>query len=309
MRQFTLAFHHYHDVNLFFPGVSSQIGTYSQPRFNCHAVILPFVEQTPLYVKFKDSNQPPWGELSNIILPFFLCPSDSYCRHNGADHSKRSNIVVSIGDFPQYLMNSRGLISSTEKESTTGTFPFSWKNIADVTDGLSNSILCSEVAGTRTNTDTNVIGGVYAYPMSAADSLYDEINFFPINCYNNSRNPSNRSHLKSRNEYIKRTYHQFDNALGYQVFNTIMPPNSPACVTSDYQDEDGHCLGFYPPQSQHTGGVNTGFCDGSVRFINESIDTNNLPTGMWFGDSATTCFYDISPFGVWGSLGTINAGD
>ncbi|MDR1485074.1 MAG: DUF1559 domain-containing protein [Planctomycetaceae bacterium] len=317
MKQFTLAFQMYHDINSSFPGVSSIIGGYVKPRFNCHAVVLPFLEQTPLYEKFQNSNQSPWDEFSNILLPFFLCPSDQYCRYNGADNSKRSNIVVSIGDFPQYSPNSRGIIGSEISEEHSGDFPFSWRSIADVTDGLSNTILCSEVAGTRSNTDLNVIGGVYSYVDSSSSApLFDEANYFPNNCYNNSRNPSNRSYLLARDVDIQRTYHQFDNALGYQVFNTIMPPNSPACVvpldpTRPVDDNlKAHRWGFYPPQSYHTNGVNTGLADGSVRFINESIDTNNLSIkGSWFGATPTSCFVGKSPFGVWGALGTINSGD
>ncbi|MDR2643072.1 MAG: DUF1559 domain-containing protein [Planctomycetaceae bacterium] len=310
MKQFSLAFNNYHDINYSFPGVSSIINRYDSPRFNCHAVLLPFLEQTQLYAKFQDSNQSPWDEYANVLLPFFLCPSDPYCKYDGADSSKRANIVVSIGDFPQYSMNIRGIIGSEKCEEIAGIsypFPFSWRSIADVADGLSNTILCSEVAGTKSDTDTNVIGGVYTYDASAhSDVLVAGVDYFPNNCYKNARNPSNRSHLLTRNKNIKRTYHQFDNALGYQIFNTIMPPNSPACVNKGGSD---HCWGFYPPQSYHTNGVNAGFCDGSVRFINESIDTNNLPSGKWYGATTESCFNGASPFGVWGALGTINSND
>jgi prepilin-type processing-associated H-X9-DG protein len=314
MKQFTLAFQNYHDVNSTFPGVSSILSQNNRPRFNCHAVLLPFLEQTPLYEKFQTSNQLPWEEFSNILLPFFLCPSDPYCTYNGADQSKRANIVVSIGDFPQYTMNSRGIISSSKKEDTSageevGKFPFSWRNVYDVTDGLSNTIFCSEVSGTRSNTDRNVLGGVYPYDDSSFEALVNSSGeYIPSNCYNNSRSPSNNAYLRDRNSNVRRTYHQFDNAQGYQIFNTITPPNSPACVIDNTGTD--HCWGLYPPQSYHTNGVNAGFGDGSVRFINESIDTNNLPNGKWYGGTdPDSCFTGVSPFGVWGALGTINSGD
>jgi prepilin-type N-terminal cleavage/methylation domain-containing protein/prepilin-type processing-associated H-X9-DG protein len=324
MKQFVFSFHGYHDVNSVFPGVSSRISQYSEPRFNCHAVVLPFLEQMPLYEKFQNSNQTPWGEFSHILLSFFLCSSDPYCQYNGADYSKRANIVVSIGDFPQYSLNSRGIISSDKgEESSDGViclFPFSWRSINDVTDGLSNTVLCSEVSGTRSEFDLNVIGGVYPYDNSSeSEPLMQHSEYFPNNCYNNSRNPSNQAYLRDRSSHVKRTYRQFDNALGYQVFNTIMPPNSPSCVkrnnnetasndSEDNNDKD-HRFGLYPPQSYHKSGVNVGLCDGSVRFINELIDTNNLPPGQWHGETPTSCFTGVSPFGVWGALGTINSSD
>jgi hypothetical protein len=55
--------------------------------------------------------------------------------------------------------------------------------------------------------------------------------------------------------------------------------------------------------------VNTAFCDGSTRFIANSIDTGNTATvqsgGATIGGSSRT----PSPYGVWGALGTKATGD
>ena len=50
--------------------------------------------------------------------------------------------------------------------------------------------------------------------------------------------------------------------------------------------------------SYHPGGVNCALFDGSVRFVNETVNTGTL--------SANPVDSGSSPYGVWGALGSIN---
>src|SRR5690606_26552047 len=80
---------------------------------------------------------------------------------------------------------------------------------------------------------------------------------------------------------------------GYTVFNAILAPNGPSCNGTPWADGPS----IEPPTSYHPGGVQATLCDGSVRFINETIDTGNL--------ALPNVVEGASPYGVWGALGSM----
>ncbi len=63
---------------------------------------------------------------------------------------------------------------------------------------------------------------------------------------------------------------------------------------------------IYEPMSRHAGGVTCLFGDGSVRFMNESVDTGNITSPP---PDAPGQSNGRSPYGVWGSLGSAKGGD
>jgi prepilin-type processing-associated H-X9-DG protein len=57
------------------------------------------------------------------------------------------------------------------------------------------------------------------------------------------------------------------------------------------------------PNSFHPGGVSTAMCDGSVRFVSQTIDAGSPNQNMSMSHSGS------SPWGVWGALGSLDGSE
>jgi len=337
MRQLALAAHNYHDAHQSFPSAVYDIGNgFFQNdntwRFNAFAALLPFMERGAQYNQFASSNAwAPWhandaGEGARTRVPSFLCPSDGNRSGPGRSNNEaRISLQLSLGDSIRMQGNRRGLFrwdgswqASAAERDEPGRVSLRNRfiiplGIDSVQDGTSNTIFVSEVALEDLNTP-NVRGGVWnsGAAIQIPDFTFNGVNhhMFPdvARCMNQARSDADRTRLRASTGGIQRGGRQFDRMQTYNTFNTIMPPNSPACTHSSHDDR----WGLYPPQSHHPGGVNGGLVDGSVRFIQDSIDTNGLngdnrgSNSHPGGHPAST---GPSPFGVWGALGSIDGGE
>ncbi|MDR1960345.1 MAG: DUF1559 domain-containing protein [Planctomycetaceae bacterium] len=299
MKQFALAFHNYHDAYQAFPPGAGRINSYNTMRFNQHVKILPYIEQTPLYDAYVASSQHQCDPLAQTSIAAFLCPSDGNAKLPGSS-SARTSIIVSIGDsFGTQAANFRGVVAWSLASSNTilGTAVY-YRTFGSITDGSSNTCLCSEIVSTTAINDKSIKGGVIHANTSIESGSGVEGVTMPSWCMNSAPDPANPGQLKSAASSIWRGSRMFDNAFTYALFNTVLPPNAPACARSN----NDYNWGFFPPQSHHTGGVNCGSVDGSVRFVSNTVDTNGLPNTAHEQTGN-------SPFGVWGAFGSINGGE
>jgi prepilin-type processing-associated H-X9-DG protein len=99
--------------------------------------------------------------------------------------------------------------------------------------------------------------------------------------------------------HVRRGIQWTDAPADLCMFNTVMPPNSPACAESgEWGDHD---IVVLPPNSAHPGGVNGSMCDGAVRWFSDNINTGNV--GLPQSRDAP------SVYGVWGAIGSVSGGD
>ena len=81
-------------------------------------------------------------------------------------------------------------------------------------------------------------------------------------------------------------FYSYPNDINYATYNHMSPPHSRSCSSAEAPLWDTWGLdafGMAPPTSNHPGGVNLLLCDGSVRFIKDTI---GLPTWWALGSRA-----------------------
>ena len=301
LKQLGIALHNHHDTYHRFPGLTENNG--GSRNTNPHGNegrnsglmhILPFMEQGAVYDilstsgTFAGIDVLPFGPIRDKVYPpyqaefaTFICPSNATPRAEiwGRLWGPRS-YACSVGDSINNihsLRNTRGVFGRVAHNETSDI------KMSAIVDGTSNTILMAErafgAAGDNRNTKgyfANNVGG---------------LNTSPINCMLTA----------SQGVYVPTQSVQTDRAAaiqwfdGYPAFtgvNTVLPPNSPSCAADNW----GDTWGVFSASSYHPGGVQVLMGDASVQFVSDTIDTGNLTVA-----ESTT---GISPYGVWGALGS-----
>ena len=165
LKQFGLATHNFHDVNLFLPASDRPAATTNAPRIAGVTLMLPYLEQTTLYNAYNQAAT--WGDPGNSTVirskvAVFLCPSSQNNDALDGDPQPPSvwfPTVAAVTDYSATLgvdtrLGATGLGLATNAGATTtigpwtGMIPKNTKsNLATVTDGLSNTIAFAESAG------------------------------------------------------------------------------------------------------------------------------------------------------------------
>lgn len=319
LKQFGLALHNYHDTFLRFPprqgGTGWQNATTNGMNGGANMRILPFLEQTALYEQFSGPlthngvTFQPWGPIPStdaavyppygVQVPTFICPSSLPSSVPG--WNCYTNYGYSAGDSshaaPQHTSPDNVNINThanslNARNNVRGLFGFyTDRRFSDIIDGTSNTIAMGEIA---TSGESHSLRGavVRRQPVAVVNS--------PITC-RNVLDPNNRNRiLASLDSTGWRGRYAYHGRMPYTGVDTILPPNSPTCLS---EDDNSNRRGQYPVSSYHPGGVQVVFADGAVRFITESIDTGNLAAQ----DIRTRG--GVSPYGVWGALGSIAGGE
>lgn len=265
LKQMALACHNYHDSFQAFPFAYQQ-------SISHHARLLPYLEQASLHdrINFNVSYSDPTNlAVRNTIVKAFVCPSDV------------NMLPPSLGGTNNYYGNMGTTIlyqapSTVAGNPNNGFAPHNGAfsaglavRFADVLDGTSNTAMFSEKnRGDGSNGISTPASDTYqpgTYPATADQALADCLAVNPLDL-------SKQGYSNVGAPWLQ-PYHSTT------VYYHVLPPNTRSCM--------------FPPGriattagSRHPGGVQVAMCDGSVRFVSQTV---NLAT--------------------WRSLGTRDQGD
>jgi len=295
MKQIGLAIHNYISAHSAVPPTGGYYTAANQvwQRHSMKTRILPFMEQNAAMNAINFDVSPvkpstgagyPVGRLINgtagaIQISSFLCPSDPNPGNTGLNQASGSTMSFAVGvsNYPNNVGNNRAYtggringpayyLGGSAHMGATSDFPAdvgAVVNISSVTDGLSNTVIFSEWVKGSNGSRQPGLNLVWYRAAGVSTSGSNEgdyqacLNLTPID----SPNPW---------DYKGEYWMSGDVGRG-GGYHHIAPPNSKSCK-NDGSFSDGWNAGWLISASSfHSGGVNAAFCDGSVKFIKNSI--------------------------------------
>jgi prepilin-type N-terminal cleavage/methylation domain-containing protein/prepilin-type processing-associated H-X9-DG protein len=307
LKQIALAASNYHDVNGTFPGgsysplVKPQTWHFAQ-NFSSFVRMMPFTEQSTIYNAVNFNNN--YGSYTNVTiagvrLAILTCPSDTANTPTPLRNANSPNGTIpgwnfGVNNNPDQPPDSTFLQAYTSYAGNVGTFPVTYQLSFNSPAELNqiNGVIYNEssvpISGITDGTSNTFLFGEHA-----------------------------RTNLMTYDPGFALSDGQWNSGRIYDtMFATWYPPNVGLSGSNSGTVAGIINGGFYPETatSQHPGGVNMALCDGSVRFIKNSISTwsfnsaSNMPVGM----SLTNFVYTAAPgtvIGVWQQLSTRNGGE
>jgi prepilin-type N-terminal cleavage/methylation domain-containing protein/prepilin-type processing-associated H-X9-DG protein len=286
LKQIGLAAHNYHDVNGKFAdgvqiagspaaGQNDICSSYRTPGFGPNWAIfqLPYMEQDNLFKQYSASiqnflpsngNDQSWRGIRSTLIPMFLCPSDSGSIEpfalNGGNWA-RGNYAANAG--PGWLsdtLNGHSTMITALGVTVASGGPFgvnygSRLSQISAADGTANTVMFNEV---RIGINSSDRRGVWAMGVGGSS-------FTAAHAIGDCTTPNDA------NEYSD----DIEDCLalrtlsGYAASSGLGPLLRMGC--SDDNQPRNWPNWQAQARSKHIGGVNACFCDGSVRFIPDSV--------------------------------------
>ncbi|MDF1843849.1 MAG: DUF1559 domain-containing protein [Rubripirellula sp.] len=309
LKQIGLALHNYHSAHKQLPSAMGgtsipKKGMSNAGRLSGLVSLLPFVEEQAAWEQVSqsgefpsmgpepwDSRYAPWTQQINAYQCPLTPPAPSKFGF--------TNYTFCIGDVAEQIH---------QPSVVRGVFACGRNTrFKDIRDGLSNTVAMAEIG----NISKRLISGQFV--TGQPESFLTD--------------PGSTNSLCQGSFYedelplseLGRGGCWADGAAGVSLFNTILPPNSPSLAVGGIEAVDG----IYSAGSQHSDGAHVLMTDGAVVFITKTIDAgdphqppptpNDLETDDLDTDDLDTGDLDTgdleSPYGLWGAMGTANAGE
>jgi len=324
LKQFGVALLNYHDSHKVFPprrGGSNGTGTVANDpsrmmanydRLSTFVFLLPYIEQKPLadYIasggetstgtKIPAGGPAAWysGSAVGLYEPWktqlkiIKCPSDRIIPRG--NHGKNS-YAFSMGDTigGQVDINGQRVDWGSNTAPTRGIFGGSQRciGIQFLTDGQSVTIAMSEKT-------TN--GWFSGRPAAGEEVKTATVHNFPSVISNPGSCLGTVQNGRYMTGSVKSMFGNIwtDGQAEVVGFTTVLAPNGPSCNNDANTASADARGGVITPGSNHPGGVNALFADGSLKFLSQNIDTGNT--------SLPQVVNGNSPYGVWGAMGSYN---
>ena len=278
LKQIGLGLHNYHSaLNCLPPGMVianwnsfGDLGN-TWTGWSAQAMMLPYMEQKPLFDSANFFWQPDQGvgaglnlTMVNTVINSFQCPSDTNASGNfNRNSSYQASMGSGTNDNPT---DSCGMFAAGNA-STYG--------LRDVTDGTSSTIAFVEAMAGKPN-----VGNAFRGNMTNNDNANGN-----AKSYFASTNQANvlaaiqscaQNFQAGTNIKDDRGYRWAIGRVGISITSTVGTPNDKQLIAGSCRIGCGGCSSdtqnIGAPTSQHPGGVNILFGDGSVRFVKDSVN-------------------------------------
>lgn len=279
LKQIGLALQHYHTSYSAFPPAQIDDPRYStnpklrrppHPYLSWRGYLLPFLDQDNLWQQTDSAfasgtdfwHNPPHIGLS-MVMPIYTCPSDPRQTQTypvPTEDEYGGGVAGGFIDMPHVALSGYFAVNGTNLLSRDGAFVVNETvRIVDIRDGTSNTLLIGE----RPAVEPNVFGWWYA----------------GVGQFVPDRPGSRHSVLQERLHYEGYFTGSAAQTLGAAEINMQSSGYSaydncpPGPYTYRRGDSRNPCDAFHF-WSQHPGGANFAFADGSVHFLNYGIGAN-----------------------------------
>jgi len=293
LKQIGIGMHNYHTANGTFPlGGTKQFAYAGDPyvyegwgTWSANALLLGYMEGQPLYNSANFNWVCCWGQGWNVnstvttaIVNTFICPSDGLSpvpTQNDIWTGMTNNYFASVGTSTDYSNDSTGVFA----ESTRAF------GVQNITDGTSNTIAYGEsLVGSgetyqvKWRSGPVIVGGsaLCGKPWCgindvSAISVYNQLLADLQACEQAWTTQS----IAGPGQENQKGFRWCENFGGHSLFNTIVPPSPGnyrftwcAFRSANSNAGDGQ---YQNANSNHPGGANFLFADGSARFVKSTV--------------------------------------